>query len=48
MNYAFKMGSGALIYVQSFLKAGSPIQKLVTWMRIDTWTHTHTHTDTTR
>jgi hypothetical protein len=35
------MGSGAVIYVPSFIKIGSGIQKLIAG---DTHTHTHTHT----
>jgi hypothetical protein len=29
MNYAIKMGLGAMIYIQSTIKIGSGIQKLV-------------------
>jgi hypothetical protein len=29
MNYAFGMGSGAMIYKLSFIKIGSDIQKLL-------------------
>jgi hypothetical protein len=29
MNYAVKMDSGALIYIPSFIKTDSPIQKLI-------------------
>jgi hypothetical protein len=29
MNYTVEMGSGAMIYVQSFIKPGSGIQKLM-------------------
>jgi hypothetical protein len=29
MKYAVEMGSGAMIYIPSFLKIGSPIQKLI-------------------
>jgi hypothetical protein len=28
MKYAFEMGSDAMIYIQSFIKIGSGIQKL--------------------
>jgi hypothetical protein len=35
------MGSGAVIYVPSFIKIGSGVQKLM-WGG-DTQTHTHTH-----
>jgi hypothetical protein len=38
-NYAVEMGSGALIYVPSFIKIGSGIQKL-----IGGYTHTQTAT----
>jgi hypothetical protein len=36
-NYAFEMGSGAVIYVPSFIKIGSGIQKLIGGI--------HRHTD---
>jgi hypothetical protein len=29
MNYAVEMASGALIYIPSFIKTGSAIQKLI-------------------
>jgi hypothetical protein len=29
MNYAAEMGSGAMIYIPSFIKIGSGIQKLI-------------------
>jgi hypothetical protein len=29
MKYANEMGSGAMIYIPSFIKIGSPIQKLM-------------------
>jgi hypothetical protein len=29
MKYAVEMGSGAVIYIQSFIKIGSGIQKLI-------------------
>jgi hypothetical protein len=29
MNYAVEMGSGAMIYIPSFMKIGSGIQKLI-------------------
>jgi hypothetical protein len=37
MKYAVEIGSGAMIYIPSFIKFGSGIQKLV-WM-------IHRHTD---
>jgi hypothetical protein len=40
-NYTVEMGSGAVIYVPSFIKIGSGIQKL---LRGDTQTHRHTDT----
>jgi hypothetical protein len=40
--YAVEMGSGAVIYVPSFIQIGSGIQKLIGG--IQTHTHTHTHT----
>jgi hypothetical protein len=39
MKYAFEMGSGAVIYVPSFIKIGSGVQKLIWGI------HTHTRTD---
>jgi hypothetical protein len=36
MKYAIEMGSSAMIYIQSFMKIGSGIQKL---MGGDTQTH---------
>jgi hypothetical protein len=35
MKYAVEMGSGAMVYVPSFIKIGSGIQKLI---RVDTQT----------
>jgi hypothetical protein len=29
MKYAVEVGSGAMIYASSFMKIGSPIQKLI-------------------
>jgi hypothetical protein len=40
MKYSVEMGSGAVIYVPSFVKIGSGIQKL-----IGEDTHTDTQTD---
>jgi hypothetical protein len=37
MEYAVEMGSGAMIYMQSFIKIGSAIQNLI---GRDTQTHT--------
>jgi hypothetical protein len=31
MKYAFEMGSGVMIYIPSFIKIGSGIQKLMGW-----------------
>jgi hypothetical protein len=31
MKYAVEMGSGAVIYIPSFMKTGSNIQKLIWW-----------------
>jgi hypothetical protein len=36
MKYAVEMGSGAVIYMPSFIKIGSAIQKFI---RGNTWTH---------
>jgi hypothetical protein len=38
-NYAVEMGSGAVIYIPSFIKIGLGVQKLIAG---DTQTHTHT------
>jgi hypothetical protein len=35
MKYAAEMGSGAMIYIPSFIKTGSAIQKLIAWGYID-------------
>jgi hypothetical protein len=40
MKYAVEMGSGAMIYIPSFIKTGSVIQKLKGGI------HGHSHTDT--
>jgi hypothetical protein len=40
------MGSGAVIYVPSFINIGSDVQKLLGGIRRYTHTHTHTHTHT--
>jgi hypothetical protein len=37
MRYAVEMGSGAMICIESFIKIGSGIQKLIGWL--------HRHTD---
>jgi hypothetical protein len=37
MNYAVEMGSGAMIYIPSFIKTGSDIEKLMGWE--DSQTH---------
>jgi hypothetical protein len=37
MKYTFQMGSGAVIYIPSFIKTGSGIQKLIGGI--------HRHTD---
>jgi hypothetical protein len=42
MKYAVEMGTGVMIYIPSFMKIGSGIQKLKRW---DTHRDTHTHTD---
>jgi hypothetical protein len=38
------MGSGAVIYVPSFIKIGSGVLKLIGGIHRQTNTHTHTHT----
>jgi hypothetical protein len=40
MKYTIEMGAGAMIYVPSFIKTGSGIQKL-----IGANSHKHGHTD---
>jgi hypothetical protein len=41
MKYAIEVDSGTMIYIPSFIKIGSGIQKL---LRGDTHTDTHTQT----
>jgi hypothetical protein len=36
MKYAFEMGSGAMIYIPSFIKIGSAIEKLIGGIRRQT------------
>jgi hypothetical protein len=36
MNYAVEMGSDAIIYISSFIKIGSSIQKLLRVIQIQT------------
>jgi hypothetical protein len=36
IKYAVEMGSGAIIYIPSFIKTGSDIQKLIAEGYIDT------------
>jgi hypothetical protein len=38
MKYAVEMGSGAMIYIPSFIKIGSAIQKLIRGREIHTQT----------
>jgi hypothetical protein len=39
MNYAIKMGSGVvIIYIRSFIKIGSEIQKLIGVIHIEAYT----------
>jgi hypothetical protein len=37
MKYDVEIGSGAMIFIPSFIKTGSTIRKFIGW------THTHTH-----
>jgi hypothetical protein len=46
MEYAVEMSSGSMIYIPSFIKIGSGIQKLIGGGYTVTHTHTHTHTET--
>jgi hypothetical protein len=39
MKYAIEMGSGAMIYIPSFMKIGSGIHKLMIGGFTDTQTH---------
>jgi hypothetical protein len=39
MKYAVEMDSGAMIYIPSFIKTGSDIQKLTRGVHIQTHTH---------
>jgi hypothetical protein len=36
MKYAVEMGSGAMVYISSFIKIGSGIQKVIGWGFTDT------------
>jgi hypothetical protein len=44
MKYAAEMGSGAMIYIPSFIKIGSAIQKLIGWGE-EGYTDTEKHSD---
>jgi hypothetical protein len=46
MNYVDEMGLGAMIYIPSFVKIDSGIQKLMGRDFTDTHTRTHTHAHT--
>jgi hypothetical protein len=43
MKYAVNMASGEMVYIPTFIKIGSGLQKLLGGYT-DTNTHTHTHT----
>jgi hypothetical protein len=43
MKYAAEMGSGAMIYVPSFMKTGSGVQKLIRGGFTDTQTAWRSH-----
>jgi hypothetical protein len=47
MKYAAEMGSGGKLYIPSFVKIDSAIQKLMAGInrQTDRQTHTHTHKD---
>jgi hypothetical protein len=45
MKYAVEMGSGAMVYIPSFITIGSSIQE---WRGGYTYKHTHTHTQAKR
>jgi hypothetical protein len=42
MKYAVEIGSGAMIYIPSFIKIGSGIQKLIRWREIHRYIDTQT------
>jgi hypothetical protein len=42
MKYADEMGSGAMIYIPSFIKNGLGIQKLISGIHRDIQSHIHT------
>jgi hypothetical protein len=46
VNYAIETRSDAIIYIPSFIKIGSGIQKLLGEIHIQSDRHTHTHTHT--
>jgi hypothetical protein len=46
MKYAVEMGSGAMIYILSFIQIGSTIQKLMGGGYTYIQTHRHTGTQT--
>jgi hypothetical protein len=39
MNYAVEMGSGAVIYISSFIKSGLDMQKLIGEINMQTHRH---------
>jgi hypothetical protein len=43
-NWVAEMGSGAVIYIPSFIKIGSGVQKFIGGMHRHTQTNIHTHT----
>jgi hypothetical protein len=45
-NYAVEMGSGAVIYIPSFIEIGSGVQKLIGWIHRHTQTATWSHKPT--
>jgi hypothetical protein len=48
MNHAIEMRLGAIIFIPSFRKTGSCIQKLIGGIYIKTHRRKHTHTHTGR
>jgi hypothetical protein len=44
MKYAAEMGSATMLYIPSFIKTGSVIQKLIGWIQRDTAWRSHNPT----
>jgi hypothetical protein len=48
MKHAVEMTSGDMVYMESFIKTGSDIQKLIQGAYTYRHTHTHTHSNTNK